>query len=93
MKKIGFTHLLTIAFLPLLLEGASNPSSQPQTARDLQTEQKYQILKRDQVDPTSTYAIPLDDSEVEDEEEIERAERKKVNPLPNAWEGRKGKTQ
>lgn len=45
-------------------------------------QEKYDIIKRDQIDSTDTYAIPLDDSEVEDEEELNRIENKQVFPLP-----------
>lgn len=46
--------------------------------------EKYQILKTDQIDPTSSLAIPFDDSEVEDEEEVNQIEGKKVFDLPKA---------
>lgn len=44
-------------------------------------EEKEQIMKYDQVDPTDALAVPLDDSEVEDEELIEEMEGKDTFPL------------
>lgn len=45
-------------------------------------DEKYEIMKRDQVDTTDIFGIQLDDSEVEDEEEINQAEKKEVFKLP-----------
>jgi len=56
-------------------------SIESQNARN---EKKYEILGIDQVDSTSTYAIPLDDSEMEDRIEINTAEKKQVFKLPQA---------
>ena len=39
-------------------------------------------MERDQIDPTSTYAIPFDDSEVEDQLEINAAEKRRVFKVP-----------
>lgn len=44
-------------------------------------EEKEQIMKYDQVDSTDALAIPLDDSEVEDEELIEEMEGQDTFPL------------
>lgn len=44
-------------------------------------EEKEQILKYDQIDSTDSLAIPLDDSEVEDEELIEEMEGKDTFPI------------
>lgn len=44
-------------------------------------EEKEQIMKYDQVDPTDALAVPLDDSEVEDEELIEEMEGQDTFPL------------
>lgn len=49
-----------------------------------QEREEYNILKRDQVDTTDTLAIPYDDSEVEDEEEVDRIEGKDLFRLPEA---------
>jgi hypothetical protein len=48
------------------------------------TEQKYQIMKRDQIDNTDALAIPSDDSEVEDEEDINQMENHEVFSLPKS---------
>lgn len=44
----------------------------------------YDIMDRNQVDGTDVLAIPLDDSEVEDEEEINKAEKRDTFKLPHA---------
>lgn len=44
----------------------------------------YEILKRNEIDDTDVLAIPLDDSEVEDEEEINQLRRREVFPLPHS---------
>ena len=47
-----------------------------------QEKEEYDILKRNQVDTSDTLAIPYDDSEVEDEEEVDRIEGKDLFHLP-----------
>lgn len=47
-------------------------------------EDYYDIIERNQIDNTDTLAIPLDDSEVEDEEEINKAEGRNTFKLPQA---------
>lgn len=49
-----------------------------------ETKEKDYIMRRNQIDTTDVLAIPLDDSEVEDEEEINQAEKRDVFPLPHA---------
>jgi len=44
----------------------------------------YNIMKKDQIDNSNTLAIPFDDSEIEDEEEINRDERKNTFSLPRS---------
>lgn len=65
---------------------AAKPAAAAPAAKDAassaKTDEKYEILKRDQIDPTSTLAIPFDDSEMEDEEEINDIEGKQVFPPP-----------
>lgn len=43
-----------------------------------QAEQRDRIMLKDNIDETDIYAIPLDSSEVEDEEEVNRLEGKQV---------------
>jgi hypothetical protein len=96
MKKMNLYILLslTLGVLSFPLEGASNAQpanmntkNAPSSARQATTvnadEEYYNILKRDQIDNTDVLAIPLDDSEIEDEEEIDRAERNNTFPLPH----------
>ena len=44
---------------------------------DFDDEEEYEIIEEDQVDPTSTLAIPLDNSNVYDEEMLRRLEEYK----------------
>ena len=48
------------------------------------TQEKIDIMKRDQIDNTDTLAIPFDESEVEDEQQIDWDEKKDVFPLPHS---------
>lgn len=62
-------------------ESATQNAKASQQSTETQNEE-YNLLKRDQVEPTSTLAIPFDDSEVEDEEEVNRIEGKDLFDLP-----------
>lgn len=84
MKKLNF---LIAGFILALstVEGADATKPEaPKGAAQITTQEKYEILKKDQIDSTDTLAIPFDDSEVEDEEEVNRIEGKKVFNLPQA---------
>lgn len=97
MKKVNLYILLslTLVVLSFPLEGASNaqpvdpsakstPSSSRPATNAAQQDEYYNIMKRDQIDNTNVLAIPLDDSEIEDEEEINRDEHKETFPLPHS---------
>lgn len=78
-----------ILSLSSTLQGADEKSAAapvaPNTNAQVTTEKgEYNILKRDQIDVTDTLAIPLDDSEVEDEEEVNRIEGKDLFNLPHS---------
>jgi hypothetical protein len=74
---------LSLCVLSCSLEGVS--STQTTTKNDSgTTQEKYDIMRRNEIDDTDVLAIPFDDSEVEDEEEINRAEKKEVFPLPHS---------
>ncbi len=60
---------------------SANPNSQSQASK---TEARFNIMNRDQADGSDIYAIPYDDSEIEDEEEINRWQKKEVFPLPHS---------
>lgn len=45
-------------------------------------EKRSEVIREDQLDGTDTYAIPLDESNVEDERQINRAARKEVFSIP-----------
>lgn len=90
-KSAYFAEILaTISFLALSnsIEAQpqpNRPAAQPsQSAAGSKTQEKFNIIDRDQVDETDIYAIPYDDSEVEDEEQLNRLERKEVFPLPHS---------
>lgn len=61
---------------------ATTYSSAEQNNNAKTSNEKYEILSIDQVEPTSTLAIPFDDSEVEDRQAINRDEKREVFPLP-----------
>ena len=48
--------------------------------RENRTQEKYQILEENQMDDTDIYAIPYDDSEFEDQQELDLLEGKKFVP-------------
>ena len=82
---LSFTRIVPIGLFLLLsfshIEAALPAARPAQTNRDGSAEEKEKIIQYDQVDPSSTLAIPFDDSEVEDEELIEWSEGKDVFPL------------
>lgn len=78
MKKMNQYLLMSALF------GVLSFQSEGFAANSANNDAKYEILKRDQVDDTDTYAIPFDDSEVEDEEEVNAIEKKEVFKLPKA---------
>lgn len=93
MKKTNLYILssLTLGVLSFPLEGTSNTQpanpntkSIPSSTAPNTTEEYYNILNRDQIDNSNTLAIPFDDSEIEDEEEINRDERSNTFPLPHS---------
>ncbi len=95
MKKVNIYMLMSLmlSMLSFSLEAASNDSASKQTAhstaRDTtstatEEDDEYDILERDQIDSTNTLAIPFDDSEVEDEEEIDRDEDRDIFHLPHS---------
>jgi hypothetical protein len=64
---------------------ASNQSqSQASSNKNKIENEKYEILNRDRIDQTDVYEIPFGDSEVEEEEQINRAEKKDTFKLPSA---------
>lgn len=87
MKKLQLCLIAGFLFvLSAALEGAepkpAEKAAAPKADNESAIKEKEEILKRNQIDDTDTLAIPFDDSEVEDEEEINRIEGKKVFNLP-----------
>ena len=83
MKKfsIQLLSILSLFILTASLEAASTPAKpQPKASS---TQEKYDIMHRDQVEGTDVLAIPFDESEVEDEEQIDLDERKDIFDLPH----------
>lgn len=78
LKQVCFCTLNLLAISSL--QAASNSSSN----RESTVQEKYDIMRRDQMDGTDALAIPLDDSEVEDEEEINLIKHKEVFSLPQS---------
>ena len=75
---------VSCVFAGILALAISAFADQPNSAQERRTNEKFNIMKRDQVDSTDLFEIPLGDSEVEDEEEINRLEGKEVFKLPSA---------
>ena len=61
---------------------AKTPDRATMNKNAAETKEKDYIIRRDEIDNTDVLAIPLDDSEIEDEEEINQAEKRDVFPLP-----------
>ncbi len=95
VSKISMILIVVCGVLSFSLEGAETPPATNQPNDKTQdkvsapkgngssTQQKFDIMERDEMEDTDTLAIPFDDSEVEDEEEINRAEKKEVFSLPS----------
>ncbi|CUI16640.1 hypothetical protein PNK_1017 [Candidatus Protochlamydia naegleriophila] len=62
----------------------ANPNRQFDQSQAAKTDARFNIMNRDQADGSDIYAIPYDDSEIEDEEEINRWQKKEVFPLPHS---------
>lgn len=88
MKNVSLYLIAGFAMglLSIPLEGASPVSqkgNQPASSRVQEEDDEYEILRRDNIDNSDVLAIPFDDSEVEDEEQINRDEKKEVFSLPH----------
>lgn len=64
--------------------GSKADSSKMNTKSVTEQDEEYELMDRDQVDDSNTLAIPFDDSEVEDEEEVNRLEGKDLFKIPHA---------
>jgi hypothetical protein len=97
MKKVNFCFFMALflAGFSLTLDGAFNDknNSKNETTKNSsnsslhhenssETQEKFNLMERDENEDSDTLAIPFDDSEVEDEEEIDAAEKKNVFDLP-----------
>lgn len=54
------------------------------TPAQAEEEEDEDIIRRDQMSGTDTLAVPFDESEMEDEEEINKIEKKEVFAIPRA---------
>ena len=88
MKKISLvlSSLVFLSFGPSLLIAQAKGDGQPVQETD-SVKEKFNIMWRDQNADTDTLAIPYDDSEVEDEEELDRAMRRNAFDLPTPPSG------
>lgn len=95
MKKIDvyFFMSLVVGILSLPLEGVSDSTktsagtqvrSKALASNVHEQEDEYDIMERDEIDDTDVLAIPFDESEVEDEEQIDLDEKKDVFHLPHS---------
>lgn len=87
MKKVNF-YLSFVLMLGAFfaLEGVSNNQNHPNapinSSTSTTTQEKYDLMRRDEIDNTDSLAIPLDESEIEDEEQIDFDDKKEIFPLP-----------
>ena len=91
MKKINVYLFFSLMTAPLLFslesdsKGQSPFTNKPASKTDQTTTQKkFELMKRNENEDTDIYAIPFDDSEIEDEEQINEMEKKEVFSLPKA---------
>ena len=93
MKKFNVSLLfVSIMLISSYMEGADNKADEKAPVKSntskpinkAEQAEEYELLNRDQIDNSNTLAIPFDDSEVEDEEEIDRLENKDVFALPHS---------
>jgi hypothetical protein len=63
---------------------ASPAASSTRQAEVDEEEDEYDVMDRDQVDDSDVLAIPFDDSEFEDEEDVNRMEGRDVFNLPQS---------
>lgn len=90
MKKNIVLFALGSLSLSCFVEGVDIRRSQELTSqvnsndKNGETRAKYDMIERDQIDPTDALAIPFDDSEIENEEEINLGEKKEVFNLPQS---------
>ena len=88
MRKIQ-VFLASTLFINAISFSLSAVSNQTQPNNSTQkdnsiVQQKFDIMERDENEDTDTLAIPFDDSEVEDEQEVNEIEGKEVFQLPKA---------
>ncbi|WP_042281795.1 hypothetical protein [Candidatus Protochlamydia sp. R18] len=88
-SKEKLMKLLTVLSLFTLVTTAEAAVSKPassstQADSNSRVDAKYEIMRRNGIDDTDVLAIPLDDSEVEDQEEVNRIEKKEVFALPHS---------
>ncbi|KIC71960.1 hypothetical protein [Candidatus Protochlamydia amoebophila] len=86
-SKKQLMKLLTVLSSFTLVTTAEAAVSKPvnsstQVDSNSRVDAKYEIMRRNGIDNTDVLAIPLDDSEVEDQEEVNRVEKKEVFALP-----------
>lgn len=94
MKKVNISVLTSLIFGVLFLSSEAAADYHQSNTKEGQTfhsinssqeeDDEYDILERDEIDDTDSLAIPFDDSEVEDEEEIDHLEKKDVFHLPHS---------
>lgn len=87
MKKISVLLSVALLTLSFSLQAASSDQSnatkqQVATNKEGSTQEKFDIMERDENEDTDTLAIPFDESEVEDEEELDQLEGKDEFGLP-----------
>ncbi len=86
MNKLSLS--VTVIFLSLItmigvgLNAEQVKPTSPNANQNTKVDEKYNIMLRDEHSGTDALAIPFDDSEVEDEVEINRDDKREVFSLP-----------
>jgi hypothetical protein len=90
-KKIQLLVAVALTTLTLSAHAQNKTTALTPAEKNARFDKQVEIIHRDQVDNTDVYAIQLDDSEVEDEQELNTLEGKKVFDLPEAAQPAKAK--
>ena len=75
--------VITIASLLTTVYGLQAAAEDSKLGAPAKTQEQYNLMHRDQVEPTDSLAIPFDESEIEDEQQINLDESKDVFNLPH----------
>ncbi len=91
MKKFMMSVFIAgcVSFITLLdassqIDNNQKMSSESAKERISSVQEKDDLMRRDEIDGTDTLAIPFDESEIEDEEQIDLDNKADTFPLPHS---------